>query len=201
MFKKIILASVAVAFVSAAASAAPKPKEEETAPNCNLATVMTSFTGYLGCQGAFTGNINGGATELAQLSGFGGNWAGVWQMAGKSDEGNDGWFGGDLYTDGGVDYIDFEGALTGKFVIGVKQASYYSFYLYQWDGISTVPLDWKGTAPKQPGYSHINLYRQSGGEICTNGGCNEIPEPTSFGLVAAGIAGLGIMIRRRRRSV
>jgi len=81
-------------------------------------------------------------------------------------------------------------------VVGVKQSNDFSFYLFNWTGQTRTALDFRGVAPNNAGYSHINLYTVTG-TICERN-CNQVPEPMSAALVVTGLAGLAVAVRRRR---
>ena len=159
---------------------------------CADALTMTASPFYLGCRGAFEGNINGSASELTQLTGFGGAWNVTWTWRGKSDDANDGPFTGDPPGSSATGTIGFDAPLSGLFVIGIKQSRFYSYYLFNATSpISSIPIDSRGTAPDNAGFSHVGLYQ---------GPSTVIPEPSTYALLGTGILGLlGVSARRRRK--
>lgn len=186
MKKSVASLLAAVALSVSAANAQPAPG------NCSNAVTMTSFSGYVDCRGAFSGNINGSSSELTQLNSFGGPWAGTWSWQGKSD---------DIAPANGPftssptvasTSITFDAPISGFFVIGIKQATFFSYYLYNEAApISAINISSIGTAPNNPGFSHVALYTRPSSTTVT-------PEPSTYILMTAGLTVLGLVSGRRR---
>jgi PEP-CTERM motif len=183
--KKFALMTVAVAALLIA------PTTAQAQVSCTAATAMTSFAGYVSCAGAYTGNINGSAGELTQLTSL---FGGTWTWAGKSDDAGFGPFtSSPATTTSGM--ITFDALVTGKFVVGVKAGTGYSFYQFDGGiaGILSVPYETIGAAVNGNGIplgaSHVALYR---------GPMNVVPEPSTYALLGTGLLSLGAVARRRR---
>ncbi len=190
MLKYVIRAALASALLglpSVAQAQAPAPTE-----NCASANLMiTPAPPYVDCRGAFSGNINGNISETNYLtSEFGGTW--VW--VGKSDDAGNGPFSAGVSGTSGT--LMFDAPITGMFVLGIKAASNYSYYRYNAaSAIASLPFQTIGTATNNQnvpqGISHAGLYvRQS----------QVVPEPSTYLLMAAGLAALGAVARKRRQA-
>jgi len=143
------------------------------------------------CSGSFTGNLNGAASELTALNtAFGG----AWTYAGKSDDAGSGPFTAN--PSGTTGTFTFDSAITGAFVIGLKAANNYSYYLFNaaapltsltFNTTAGVALNANGVAQ---GLSHAALY---------TGVVASIPEPATYGLLLAGLGVMALVARRRSR--
>lgn len=160
------------------------------AENCAL----TTFTALAStaCAGSFVGNINGSATEVTFLnSTFGGSFT----YTGKSDDAGNGPFTGNP-TVSTLGTLTFDSPLLGMFVIGLKAADNYSYYLFN-ALVPTSSLTFSSTAGVAvngngipQALSHAALY---------SGVVRPVPEPETYALLMAGLAALGFVSRRRRR--
>jgi hypothetical protein len=168
--------------------------------SCALFTALTSLAAhseactdtvtspsYLNCAGSFVGNLTGAAAELTALTGsFGGTWA----YAGKSDDLNFGPFTGNPDTNAGT--LTFDAAVYGQFVLGLKAATQYSYYLFDAGGGGITSIDFTTLGVAQNGFgvaqnlSHAVLYLAP------------VPEPQTYGLMLLGLAAVGMRMRRRR---
>lgn len=146
------------------------------------------------CAGSFGGNINGNASEAAFLdSEWGALTGGSFSYLGKSDDAGNGPFTGDpdVATNG---TLTFDQAISGWFVIGLKAANNYSYYLFNatspitsltYDSTAGVALNQRG---RPQDLSHANLYAVA----------QPVPEPETYALMMAGLAAVGFLSRRRK---
>jgi hypothetical protein len=155
----------------------------------NCADTTFSALPSIGCAGSFVGNINGSTSETTFLNTeFGGSFTYV----GKSDDAGNGPFTSNpqVSTAG---TLTFDSPLTGTFVIGLKAANNFSYYLFNallpvssltFDSTAGVALNGQGIAQN---LSHAALYVTAA-----------VPEPETYALMVAGLAAMGFMARRRQ---
>ena len=158
------------------------------AVNCT-ATTFTALAAS-DCEGSFSGNINGAQSELDFLAtAFGTSFTYI----GKSDNPGNGPFTGNPQVSmNGT--LTFDAPLTGTFVIGLKAANDYSYYLFN-AGAPVSSLTFNSTAGVavnsqgiEQDLSHANLY------------VGAIPEPETYALMLAGLGFVTFISRRRRHS-
>jgi hypothetical protein len=165
-----------------------------TAPACASGNSLTTL-GATSCRGAFAGNNkNQTAGVLTELASFGGTWS----LLGSSDDANNGPFTSN--PSGSTGTLTFDNLLTGPFALILKAADSFSIYYFAnaGAGVSSVSYTTAGTAVNAngiaQGLSHATVYTQLGG----GGQTNVVPEPSTYVLMASGLAGLVVLSRRRR---
>lgn len=177
---KAVVAAVAVASLSAPA----------LAENC----LNTSFAelAATACFGSMRGNINGALGETNFLNLNFAQYGTGFQYLGKSDDRGNGPFTSNPTTSkNGV--LTFDTPLSGTFVIGLKAARQYSYYLFDaatpvssltFDTMAGVALNRSNIAQS---LSHANLYVAAA-----------VPEPQTYALMLAGLAAVGFVAGRRK---
>lgn len=170
--------------IGAAALSAPVLAE-------NCADTTFTVLAATSCAGSFSGNINGDASEATFLNG---QFGGTFSFVGKSDDSGNGPFTSNpgVSTNG---TLTFDSALTGTFVIGLKAANQYSYYLFNalapvtsltFNSTAGVAVNGRGIAQ---GLSHANLYV---------GPTPAVPEPETYALMLAGLGAIGFVASRRK---
>lgn len=196
MQKAIAIAALScLALASNAWAAKPSSSQPELGSPACTAGGGASVTAFIDCAGSFSGNLGGALTQgqievlNAQFGDKGFSYGGGLTYS-KSDATGHG-----LFTDLGDDFtLSFDGGAkaTGLFVIGLKQANRYSFYLFDGGtaGVGTIDFNVLGVVSKQTdGLSHA-VYL---GNALTA----PVPEPESYALMLAGLGAIGFIARRR----
>lgn len=167
-----------------------------TGPACTLGSTQAAF---VDCAGSFQGNLSGSlnsgqiATLNSEFGDKGFSYASG-MLYSKSDAAGHG-----VFTDLGDDFsLSFDNGQVAKglFVIGLKQANRYSFYLFDGGsaGINSISFDVKGVVGQQTnGLSHAVYI----GNALSTPALAPVPEPESYALMLAGLGVLGFVARRR----
>jgi hypothetical protein len=155
---------------------------------CSNSVATTGNAGYVACQGPNAGNISPGQVDTATFAGYG-----TFNLVGKSDDAAAGPFTVDP-GNVGSGTLSFDTPQFGYFVLGLKGGPDYSLYLFNGGstGITSLNFDTLGITTgggrAGPGLSHAALFT------------NAVPEPDTYALLLAGLAGVGFVARRRREA-
>lgn len=169
-----------------------------TLPSCGATTLTDTQPGFVACIGASSGNMDNQLstiyTNMAKNianGGLGFTTSTYFSSENFSVIGNP-FSQNEGANDDGV--INFDHALTGSFVLGLKQGDAYSLYLFDGSkvhgGISRIAYDANGVkAGSGPSLSHAGFFGLP---------VSAVPEADTYAMLLAGLGMIGFIARRRK---
>jgi len=192
MIRQTIAAAIVIAASSVSAGLLSAQLVSTGLP-CSASGALT-FMGATSCLGAFDGNNKGNADLNALVASkileFG---AGAMEFRGSSDDaGSFGPFTGNPNTLR-FGTLTFDDRVVGPFVLAIKASNEFSLYYFlnTGAGVPSVPFTTVGVKAGGAELSHASLYV---------GRLNVVPEPSTYALMATGLAGIVGIARRRRQA-
>lgn len=168
-------------------------------PACEASVRTLGNAGYVGCLGAFSGNIDNQLSSIwSAMDAAGRGWAAAAQSrAYVSSESFAAAMNPFSQDEGANDdgTINFDAPQSGLFAIGLKQGNGFALYLFDGaavqGGISSLAYDTKGVkAARDQGFglSHAAFF----------GAVTPVPEPSVYAMMLAGLAIVAVTLKRRK---
>jgi hypothetical protein len=220
MLKKVaVIAGLLFAVERAEAQGAVFNPTNEGSPFCydayGIANTTYRMSWATSCRGAFVGNTNNTGLTTWLNTAFGGwaptNSAPYYQSfagsltlnltyVGETGDQNNGPFSS-FTNNQTVGTVNFDGLLANRrYILGIKAGPQMSFYLFNSNVVAGNSLVFNTAGTKVNGndfqaMSHASLWLDN--TLITT---TTTPEPSTYILMAAGLAGIGIAARRRKQS-